>query len=295
MSRVGIVIASRDRQEELLHTLPRHLALPERPLVVLVDDASSDGTAGAVRERHPEVQVIALSRNEGAAARNHGLRALDTPYVALCDDDSWWQPGALARAVEIMDAHPRLAVLQGHVLVGPEERDDPVCLEMAQSPLPRAGGQPGHPLVSFVACAVVLRREAALSVGGFSTRLHIGGEEELMGWDLLAGGWQLSYVPEVVAHHHPPPHDGRPGRREIGIRNTLWTTWLRRPVRAAATRTLRDIRRFPRDRTTARGLGRALAGVPWILRERSVCPPHVEEMLRMLEEQQLRSEARRYL
>lgn len=295
MSRVGIVIASRDRQEQLMRTLPRHLQLPERPPVVLVDDASSDGTPGAVRERHPEVRVIALARNEGAAARNHGLRALDTPYVALCDDDSWWRPGALGRAVEIMDAHPGLAVLQGHVLVGPQQRDDPVCLEMAQSPLPSADGQPGHPLLSFVACAVVLRREAALSVGGFSTRLHIGGEEELMGWDLVARGWQLSYVPEVLAHHHPPPNDGRPGRREIGIRNTLWTTWLRRPARAAATRTLRDVRRFPRDRTTARGLGRALAGVPWILRERAVCPPHVEEMVRMLEDQQLESEARRYL
>jgi hypothetical protein len=49
--------------------------------------------------------------------------------------------------------------------------------------------------VSFIACAVVLRRSAVLGVGGFSERFGIGGEEELLGWDLaraLGGlGWGL--------------------------------------------------------------------------------------------------------
>jgi hypothetical protein len=104
----------------------------------------------------------------------------------------------------------------------------------------------------------------------------------------------MAYVPEVVAHHHPPPSDGRPGRREVGIRNTLWTTWLRRPAGAAAVRTARDLRRFPRDRATARGVARAVAGLPWVLRERAVVPPEVEAMVRLLEPQQLRSPTRTF-
>jgi hypothetical protein len=54
-------------------------------------------------------------------------------------------------------------VVQGHILVGPGERDDPICTEMAASPLPSGRGQPGHPLLSFVACAVVCRRSALLA------------------------------------------------------------------------------------------------------------------------------------
>ncbi|MCW3063596.1 MAG: hypothetical protein JWN32_768 [Solirubrobacterales bacterium] len=283
--RVAIVVASRNRRDLLLSTLRKHLALPERPPVVLVDDASTDGTADAVRSALPEVTVIALARSLGGAARNAGIRAADRPYVALCDDDSWWEPGALERAADLLDRHPRLAVVNGHVLVGPSERVDPVCREMARSPLPRVDGQPGRPLLSFIGCAAVTRRDAVVTVGGFSERLRIGGEEELLGWDLAAAGWLMSYVPGIVAHHHPPPHRGRPERRETTIRNALWISWLRRPPRAAASGTVRHLRRCPADRYTVRALARALAGVPWVLRERRVNPAHVEHMLQMLDEQ----------
>jgi N-acetylglucosaminyl-diphospho-decaprenol L-rhamnosyltransferase len=281
---VTVVVASRDRRAELLASVPRHLALPERPPVIVVDDASTDGTADALAAAHPQVELIRLAASAGGAARNAGVRAAATPYVAFSDDDAWWRPGALARSVALLDAHPRVAVVQARILVGPDEREDPTCLEMAASPLPRAGGQPGHPILSFVACAAVVRRGAFLAAGGFSERLAVGGEEELLGWDLAAAGWQLSYVPEIVAHHHPPPAaDGRPARRETTLRNALWTAWLRRPGRAAARATAAAVARAPGDRATARALVRAVAEGAWVLRERRVSPPHVEAMRRRLE------------
>jgi GT2 family glycosyltransferase len=294
--RVAVVVVSRNRTETLLESVPRHLALPERPGVVVVDNASTDGSADLVAQRCPGVRVIRLGRNRGCAARNVGARAVGTPYVAFSDDDSWWRAGALRRAADLLDAHPRLAVVQAHILVGPSERDDAICIEMAASPLPRVDAQPGHPLLSFVACAVVVRRDALLSVGGFSERFGIGGEEELLGWDLAAEGWLMSYVPDIVAHHHPPHvPGGRPRRREVGIRNTLWTTWLRRPVPTAAARTVHTLARCPADWVTARGVARAVAGAPAVLRERRPSPPHVEAMRRLLDDQQLRSESRRYV
>ncbi|MDQ3770380.1 MAG: glycosyltransferase [Actinomycetota bacterium] len=293
--RLAIVVITRDRREELLRTLGELAALPEPVRTVLVDNASSDGTVEAVRERFPAVEIVALARNEGAAGRNPGVARLDEPYVAFCDDDSWWQPGALEDAVALLDAHPRLALIQGHVLVGADERDDPTCVEMAHSPLPARDGQPGHALLSFVCCAVVMRRAAFEEAGGFSPRLHLGGEEEIMGHDLAARGWLQSYVPELRAHHHPSKVRDAHARREVGIRNTLWTTWLRRPAGPAVRRTAAVLRRLPRDRVSARGVGRALAGLPWVLRERAPSPPHVEAMQAALEDQQLNSGARRYV
>jgi N-acetylglucosaminyl-diphospho-decaprenol L-rhamnosyltransferase len=283
--RVAIVVASRDRRDVLLETLPRHLAMPERPHVVLVDDASTDGTADAVAAALPHITVIRLERSCGGAARNAGLQAAGTPYVALCDDDSWWTPGALRRAADLLDRHPRLALINGLVLVGPDLRVDPVCVEMARSPLELLDGQPGRPLLSFLACAAVVRRSAVLQAGGFLEHLRVGGEEELLGWDLAAAGWWLSYVPEIVARHDPPPNDGRPGRREIGLRNHLWTTWLRRPLGPAVARTVGELSRAPADRHTLRGALRALAGLPWIVRQRRPSPPHVERMRQLLDAQ----------
>jgi N-acetylglucosaminyl-diphospho-decaprenol L-rhamnosyltransferase len=286
--RVAIVVASRNRRDLLLETLPRHLALPERPRVVLVDDASTDGTTGAVAEALPGVTVIRLERPLGGAARNAGLRAVDAPYVALCDDDSWWTPGALRRAADLLDRHPRLAVVNGHVLAGADAHDDPLCEEMAGSPLPGEDDQPGHPLLSFIACAVVMRRSAVLEQGAFTERLGIGGEEQLLGWDLAGAGWWQSYVPDIVARHVPPPNDGRPERRARELRNVLWITWLRRPAGTAMARTVRQILRAPRDRDTASGVVQALAGLPWVLRERRPSPPHVEAMRQALERHQPR-------
>jgi GT2 family glycosyltransferase len=288
-SDVTIVIASRDRRERLLASIPHHLALPERPEVILVDDASSDSSADAVAAAFPAVRTIRLRASAGGAARNAGIAAATTPYVALADDDSWYEPGALARAAAILDADPRLAVINAHVLVARGRRDDPTCLEMAASPLPPAPGQAGRPLLSFIACGAIVRRSAVLEAGGFDAKLGVGGEEELLAWDMAARGWLLSYVPEVIAHHDPPPNDGRPERRVRGIRNTLWTTWLRRPAGAALRHTVRQVVRLPRDRHTARALASALAGVPWLRRERRVLPDAVEQRVRMLEDAQLRA------
>jgi N-acetylglucosaminyl-diphospho-decaprenol L-rhamnosyltransferase len=203
--------------------------------------------------------------------------------VALCDDDSWWAPGALGRAADLLDRHPRLALVNAHILVGPDERLDPVCADMARDLVPREDGQPGHALLSFIACGVVLRRAAVLAAGGFPERFGTGGEEQPLGWDLAAAGWLMSYVPSVVAHHHPPPNDGRPERRARTLRNALWLTWLRRPAATAAARTVQLIGRSPRDRHTARGVAEALTGIPWVARERRVSPPRVEATVRRLE------------
>ena len=98
---VAVVIATRNRSTELLGTLTRLRALQEQPPIVVVDNGSTDGTSALVRDNYPGVQLVGLRRNRGAAARTVGARLVHSPYVAFSDDDSWWAPGALSRAVEL--------------------------------------------------------------------------------------------------------------------------------------------------------------------------------------------------
>jgi GT2 family glycosyltransferase len=293
--RVSIVMLTHNRVEEVTSPLQHLLDLPERVQIVVVDNGSVDGTALALATRFPEIEVIRLQENVGAAARNIGIRRVRTPYVALCDDDTWWAPGSLTRAADLLDRHPRLAIITGRVLVRSEQREDETCARMAASPLPSHIGMPGSAILGFLAGASMIRRSAFLAVGGFEARFFIGGEESLVAVDLAAAGWAMAYIPDVVIHHHPSARRDSLARRRLLIRNHLWFTWLRRPGRTALRETCRSIPRVLRDPVLRQGLAQALAGLPWILRYRRVVPAHVEAALRQVEGQsssRIRTEAK---
>ncbi|SFF76161.1 glycosyltransferase family 2 protein [Blastococcus tunisiensis] len=274
-SDLTVVVASQNRRADLLATLPRH----EAP-VVLVDNASTDGTVDAVRAAHPDVDVLALPRNEGAHGRTLGVARAGTPFVAFADDDSWWAPGDLARAVEIMRTHPRLAVLNARILVGPEERLDPVCVEMAASPLDTADDLPGPSLLGFVACAALVRTAAFEAVGGFDDVIRFPGEEERLALDLAAAGWGLAYVDAVTVHHHPSTRRDGAGRRQAGIaRSRVLTAVMRHPLPEVA-RAVADAVRS--GRPGLEGLARALPDLPAAVRRRRPVPERVRADLRTL-------------
>jgi GT2 family glycosyltransferase len=281
-SRTTVVIATRDRRGELLATLDRLERLPERPPVVVVDNGSADGTAAAVHERHPGTRVMELGENRGAAARNAGLRAASTPYVAFNDDDSWWEAGALAEGERILDADPRLALVAARILVEPGGRLDPTCEAMADSPLPVEPGQAGPSVLGFVACGAIVRREALLAVGGFEQRLGIGGEEELLSLELAMAGYRQIYAESVVAHHQPTG-GGRTGRGRSLVRNQLLVAWLRRPLVSALRTTAKLALHMPPSRPRLLGTVDALRAVPWIVRERRPVGPPLERALRELD------------
>ncbi|WP_017602553.1 glycosyltransferase family 2 protein [Nocardiopsis alkaliphila] len=282
--RVSVVVATRDRVRELCRTLRMLRSLEPRPPVVVVDNASRDGTSTAVRDEFPEVTLISVRDNMGCAARNVGVEYTDTPYVAFSDDDSWWYPGALERAADAFDTHPRLGLVAAAVFVGEQERADPVNHLLLHSPLEPANDLPWPRTMGFLACACVVRRSAFEQVGGFDPLLFFGGEEALLAQDLAARGWGLCHLPDVHAHHRPssvrPPG---PWRRTLEERNALLTVWLRRHPRVVLSRTARAVARAVRDVETRRALRLALALVPKTMTGRRQVPPHVERDLALLE------------
>jgi GT2 family glycosyltransferase len=274
---VSVVMITRDRRAEAIEAVRRLRALPERPPVIVVDNGSRDNTVAALHLADPGVRTLVLEQNIGAAARNLGVRLARTSYVAFSDDDSGWQQGALARALARFAADERLAVLAARILVGPEGRLDPTCRDMATRFPPDADGS--VPVVGFVACGAVVRKDAFLEAGGFESRFGVGGEEALLAFDLLRAGWKLRYVDEVVALHWPSPSRNRAARRRIETRNALWLAWLRRPARAASRASWRSALAALHDRDCRAGMLDALAGLPWALRNRRPVPPALEALI----------------
>ena len=284
---VSVVIATRDRPAELARTLTRLGRLRPAPPVIVVDNASRAPATGL--HRYPVVhEVVRLSRNLGAAGRNVGVQLAPTRYVAFSDDDSWWAPGALPVAARALDQHPALGLVAGHTLVGPAGRPDPVNAALAGSPLPPGPGTadlPGPPVLGCLACATVVRREAYLAVGGFSPLMSVGGEEELLCYDLAAAGWARCYLPQAVAHHHPSPRRAAAWRRAaVQRRNRVLVAWLRRPLPVAAALTTALVRQAPGDRVARTALAGLLRRLPAALAARRPLPPAVEAQVRQLEQ-----------
>jgi GT2 family glycosyltransferase len=293
--RVTVVIITHNRRDELLRTLTYMTALPDRAPVMVVDNASTDGTCEAVAACFGQVTLLRSACNLGALGRNLAVRDVTTPYVAFCDDDTWWEPGSLRRAADLLDSHPGLASVTARILVAPELVEDPITPELRDSPVHGPAWLPDPALLGVLAGASMFRVAAFREVGGFSARLWLGGEEELLAIDLAARGWWMCWAEDVVIQHAPSTARDPRRRRQLGIRNTLWTAWLRRPLSSALRRTGILLRSIPRDRASVAAVAEALGGLPWVWRERRVVPPDVEHGLQLLEEPQRHSRARRYV
>lgn len=276
-SRVTTVVITRNRREQLLETLPRHV-----PPVIVVDNGSEDGTADAVERAHPEATVVRLGRNLAAGGRTVGARLARTEHVAFADDDSWWEPGSLDRAVEVLDRHRRIGLLVARVVLEPAGTDDPFNAVLAASPLPGDPAAPGVPVLGFMACAAVVRRDAFLAAGGFDPVLGIGGEEQLLAWDLAALGWELRHLDDLVVHHEPRsgPGRSRPGRRAGLHRAAVLTAVMRRSPATIATAVGQAVRDGPPG---IRGVAGAMPHLGYALSHRRRLPSSVEQDVRILE------------
>jgi len=281
---ISVVMITRNRRFEALAAVERLLSLPEAPPVIVVDNGSTDGTLADLYRRYGgRVTLVPLARNAGAAGRNVGVEAAETPYVAFADDDSGWTPGSLEVAARILDRHPRLAVLAARVLVGARAAVDPMCDGMAASPLPACADLPGPSVLGFIACGAVVRRDAFLQVGGFDERYGVGGEEGPLAIELADRGWGLAYVEQVTARHWPSPIRDITARRRVVVRNQLWLAWSRRHWTTAVRTTSHSVRLAASDRAARAGVWEAAQDALAVLRHRRGVGRQLEDQLRLVD------------
>jgi hypothetical protein len=184
--------------------------------------------------------------------------------------------------VAVLEASPRTGIVAAATLVGPGATPDPLNEVMAASPLSR-GSLPGPRVLGFLGCAAVARKRAYLAAGGYSRLLFIGGEEELLAYDLAAKGWPVSYRADVVAHHWPSPVRDARRRRTQETRNRILVAWLRRPWWRAADDTIQLARTASRDPVAGRALAETVLRLPAALLLRRRLPAPVEADIRLLE------------
>ncbi len=276
---ISVVVLTRNRRTEAMRTVTALLHLPERPEVIVVDNGSTDGTPQLLAHAFPGLRMLRCESNLGAAGRNIGAAQVGTRYVAFSDDDTVWQPGALADAVKLLEQHPRIGALSARVVVGEARTLDPTCARMAASPL----AAPDHPLrrlTGFMAGAVVFRTALFRELGGYEPRLFIGGEEALLALDMLQAGYDIAYAPSLEAHHLPSPARDSALRRCVIARNAALVAWLRLPRREVIAATWRALTTACKAAHPGEDLRALVHGIRWAARQRS---PVATRVLRMRE------------
>jgi N-acetylglucosaminyl-diphospho-decaprenol L-rhamnosyltransferase len=133
---VTIVIVAHSVRPELercLDSIRAHAGVPVETIVI--DNASTDGTAEWLAEAYPEVAVERLPRNVGVAAREYGLRRARGRQTMFLDSDAALTEGALPAMVEALDRHPDWGLL-GPRLVYDDGRLQPSCRRFPPVVLP---------------------------------------------------------------------------------------------------------------------------------------------------------------
>jgi GT2 family glycosyltransferase len=276
--RLSVVLLTYNRSAQVLDTIARLIALPDRMHLIIVDNGSTDGTPEHIAACFPGVTLLTAQKNLGAAGRNLGVASATTDYVAFCDDDMWWNPGSLSRAVELLEQAPRVGVLSARVLVDEAGEIDATCRLMARSPLD-ATGLPGPSLIGYIAGACVFRTSLYRQIGGYEPRFFIGGEETLVALDVLASGFAIVYAEELIVHHHPSPLRDSGLRRRMLARNAAWVAWMRLSWREAWRATWAAVDVMRREGTLITDASALVAALPWALSRRRPLPPEVERMI----------------
>ena len=261
MTKLAIIIVNYNTRTELEACL-RSIHEP-RPVVshdvVVVDNASLDGSADAIRSTWPNVHLIEPGENVGyARANNRAIRATTTELVLLLNSDTVVPRGAIDALVRELDAHPRVSVVgprlvdsEGHPelsvgsMIGPFnearqklrgivlDRRIPLLSRWVARPLSRR-----HDPDWVSGACLLVRRADADAAGLLDERFFLYGEDVDFCAAVRRRGGRILFVPEIeVVHHRGRSDRTAPARRQAAYRRSqlafyakhhpFWTPGLR--------------------------------------------------------------------
>ncbi|HZU79415.1 MAG TPA: glycosyltransferase family 2 protein [Acidimicrobiales bacterium] len=222
MTAVGAVVVNHDAGDTLLRCIAslRHEGVDE---LVVVDNASTDGSADRLVHADEGVQLVRAGANLGyGRAANRGMRLLGTPFVLVANPDLLVHEGALARLAAVLEADPTLAIAgpkllnedgsrypsarrfpswtdaAGHALLGTWIPDNPFSRRYRMSDLEASEVTP----VDWVSGACFLARAEVLrELGGFDERYFMYMEDVDLCWRARLAGHGVVHVPDAVVTH----------------------------------------------------------------------------------------------
>lgn len=201
--------------------------------VILVDNASTDGSVALVAERYPEVRLLVLGRNLGLTGGNNaGFRAARGDILISLNNDTQADPRFVEALVTALQAHPEAGMAAAKIRLF--DRRDLLHsagdgygidgLPFNRGVWQRDEGQFDEPGWVFGGCggAVAYRRAMLDDVGLFDESFFMYCEDVDLNWRAQLAGWPCWYTPQAVVYHKLSATGGGPLASFYTGRNTLW-------------------------------------------------------------------------
>jgi hypothetical protein len=205
---------NRDRVIECLRSLADDGERRATVEVIVVDNASEDGSGEAIAGAFPSVGLIRRRRRHGFGANhNLALRRAAGRHVLLLNDDTLVEPGAIDALADYLDRHPTVALAAPMVLTGAGQRQESAwrlpsplldvvgALTLGHSPAPLSRGSSPRQVGWAIGCALLARRERIVAVGGFDEGYFMYSEEIDLARRLASAGLQTHWVPAATVIH----------------------------------------------------------------------------------------------
>jgi len=214
MNKVSLIIPTFNRP----HLLPRAVESARHAgsdvEVIVVDDASSDATAGVCAALR-DIKYLRLDHNQGVAgARNVGLLESSGDFIAFLDDDDLRLPGSLDYQVSLLAAQPGVGFVAGGVMLA-----DQNCVPNGEVAIPR--GKSGDLFwrvleldLHLIPGSIVMRKECFYEVGIFNRRL--AGIDDWDMWTRIAEVRPVLVDPTPVCVYRVATPGSRQGSSALG-------------------------------------------------------------------------------
>lgn len=215
MNKPIVVIPNFNGGEELLAAVQSLTEQSLEPYIIVVDNASIDGSAELVEQKYPGVEIIRHSKNKGyAGGVNPGFRRaieLGATYVAPFNDDAIADKRWLKQLVEFMEANPRYGAANPKVVSSDKERLDSTGDYYTNWGLPYPRGRREYDLHKYdkdttifaaSGAASLYRVKALQEVGLLDEDFFAYYEDVDLSFRLQLAGWKVAFVPSSVVYHH---------------------------------------------------------------------------------------------
>jgi GT2 family glycosyltransferase len=206
--------------------------------ILVVDNASTDGSAERVRREFLGVRLHVNEKNLGFGGGNNvGINLARMPYILMCNNDTRLAPDAVRRLVEALDADPRAGsatpciILAATGLVdatGIVVCPDGLALGRGRAEKPEALRDPAEVFYASDCCCLYRRAmlDALRLPGGelYDEDFFAYADETDMGWRAQRLGWKSLYVPSALVYHHHAASSGSvsPLLARLVERNRVW-------------------------------------------------------------------------
>jgi len=207
--RISVVIPTYNRQALLSHCLTAATNQDYADYeVVVVDDASSDGTAGMVRERFPHVHYLRQVTNRGpATARNRGVREATGDTIAFTDDDCVPPSDWLSRLADGYRRHPSVGAVGGYQEASAEVLRTSLVAQYERHVNRQVYHVRDQEYWGGFECPaggtnnLSYPRRVLQEVGGFDETFPVAaGEDAYLKWQIVQRGYRFLFVPIKVTH-----------------------------------------------------------------------------------------------